>query len=303
MGISTANVTGSQKVDCSDASYFEPKCSGLPDYKRNSPFTAGAPKYHTALARRLASVTTAPKDCRVGTASVPRIGDEPLLSNICRTGDFAAPRDLVSALAPRPQKGRLSLLKADLIGTGQSGLVVGYVDISDDKYSKDPYLSLWWLENTQGRYVAVYGGSYLAVQVWAIRPFGPSNKARRVFVRHQNCLPCHPWIFLTILDFSHRPTARPFQFAYDLAHKGFGDTVEYELPGWGHSVDAEVSSRVPAQHAANTPHLIQHFRYRSEDKHEWLIFTCKGLICDYEMHTQQKIPAKFRKLWESGERL
>jgi len=303
-GISAANVPGSRKVDCSEASYFEPKCSGLPDYKRNSPFTSGNPKYHTALARRLASVTTAPKDCRVGTAwSVPQIGDEPLLSNICRPGDFAALRDLVSALAPRLQKGRLSLRKADLNGAGQSGLVVGYVDIRDDRYTKDPYLSLWWLENTHGRYVAVYGGSYLAGRVWAIQPFGPSSKVKRVFVRHQNCLACHPWIFLTILDFSHCPTARPFQFTYDPAHKKFGDTVEYELPGWGHSVDAETISGVPTAHAANTPHLIQHFRYLHEDKHEWLIFTCKGLICDYEMHNKQRIPAKFRKLWESGETL
>jgi hypothetical protein len=53
-------------------------------------------------------------------------------------------------------------------------------------------------------------------------------------------------------------------FTYDSDHKDYDETIEYELPGMGHSVEANVETRVPKSVTASVPDLIQVFRYSKQ---------------------------------------
>ena len=147
----------------------------------------------------------------------------------------------------------------------------------------------------------MYAGPFLAGTLHAIKPFGPSVTNRMVFVRHQSCIECEPWIYVTVIDFSKVPNGAAFEFTYSRDHTAFVQTIEYELPGMGHSIDAEVETRIPPVFDVKGPHLIQHFKLE-EGGHEWWVFTCKGLQCDYEMYLDQ-LPKQYEALWNKAERL
>jgi hypothetical protein len=285
----------------SGVTYFQPN-QGLPNYESASPFTGRDPQVIHGLMSRSATVQVSTKYCQNGTAKVPHFGDRALLSNICNKQEFEELRVLVSKLAPGLDKNRLSLWKTELHSPGNQGLLVGYIDISNDKNFKYPYLSLWYLDFTDRKYRVTYGGSFLAGQVQTIRGFGSVGPQKRVFVKYQSCIECHPWLYMTIIDFMHTGTAAPYQFTYATDHMEFGNSFEYELPGMGHSVDADVETRVPKSSSTMTAHLIQHFKYRSEDKQEWWVFTCKDKKCDYEMHLKE-LPNKYRQTWNTSDKL
>jgi hypothetical protein len=120
------------------------------------------------------------------------------------------------------------------------------------------------------------------------------------FVRHQSCTECHPWVYVTIVDFFRHPNGAAFEFTYAEDHKSFKYEIEYVLPGSGHSVDAKVETRVLAT-TKEGPHLMQQFRL-DEGKTEWWVFRCEDLKCDYEMYAD-KLPSKYRPLWQRGMKL
>jgi len=285
----------------SEVKFFDPN-QGLPDYEKNSPFVGSDPRLHESLNRLLSSASAASRYCKVGATPAPGIGDQPLLSNLCRRPEFEELRSLVSRLAPSLDKNRLTLWKADLHAPGRNGLIVGYIDISQEKDFPYPYLSLWYLDSDKGRFRATYGGSYLAGELHAIRQFGPGGSQKRVFVLYQSCLECHPWIFMSVLDFAASGQASHFRFTYDADHKKFSNSFEYDLPGMGHSVDAAAETRIPKAADPNGPHLFQHFRYKNEAKEEWWVFTCQGLKCDHEMYLKE-LPTKYRQAWNNSEKL
>jgi hypothetical protein len=103
------------------------------------------------------------------------------------------------------------------------------------------------------------------------------------------------------LDFSQQ-SARSLRFTYDLDHKGYDDTIEYELPGMGHSVDAKVETRVPNGDAGSVPDLMQVFRYIYEKKVEWWVFSCERGRCDYQRF-YGSLPEKYRGPWASADKL
>ena len=281
--------------------FFEPN-QGLPSYEKTSPFTVHDLQLLENLKSRLATASVASKYCENGKASVPDFGDRPLFSNLCKKPEFEALRNLVSRLAPSLDKNRLTLWKTDLHSPGKEGLLVGYIDISKGKNFRYPYLSLWHLDISKGTFRATYGGSYLAGQIHTIRQYGPSGPQKHVFVKYQSCIECHPWVLMTVVDFAASGKASPFQFTYATDHKEFSDSFEYELPGMGHSVEADVETRLPKYGDATSPHLFQHFKYRNEEKQEWWVFTCKEQKCDYEMYLKE-LPGKYQQAWNSGEKL
>ena len=80
-------------------------------------------------------------------------------------------------------------------------------------------------------------------------------------------------------------------------------TIEYALPGHGHTIDAKVETRsLPA--SAKGPHLLQSFTMEQGENRpdEWWTFTCKDFRCDYQMYAGQP-PADFKKLWDKGRKL
>lgn len=280
---------------------FEPN-QGLPDYTNKSPFTANSSISET-LRRRLAEATASPAQCKVAEVVVPNLVKRPLFSNVCDKTQSDALRKLVAELAPDLTFATTAVWKVVAPG-GEAEPLVTHVDISTDEHFHYPYLSIWRLEFKDSQWNAQFAGSFLSGQIYAIRPFGHENNSNKVFVKYLSCIECEPWVYLSVLDFSQRP-ARPIMFTYDLDHKEYGETIEYELPGMGHSVEADVETRVPkgdAGRAASLPDLIQTFRYKEEDKVEWWLFSCQKGQCDYQLF-YGALPEKYRRSWASADKL
>jgi hypothetical protein len=278
--------------------YFEPN-RGLPDYAHKSPFTAN-PSISETLRRQLAEATASPAQCKVEDIAVPVLGKTPLFSNLCDKAQSDGLRKLVATLAPGLTFATTAVWKASLTPSGEAEPVITHIDISTDEHFHYPYLSIWRLELKNGQLNAQFGGSFLAGQIHAIRPFGHENNANKVFIKYLSCIECEPWVYLTVLDFS-QPSARSFEFTYDLNHKDYQDSIEYELPGEGHSVDAKVETRVP-KGAASVPDLMQVFRYTEEERVEWWAFTCQRGQCDFQMFLGA-LPEKYRSSWASADKL
>jgi hypothetical protein len=278
---------------------FKPN-RGLPDYGAQSPFRGADAARRDELKERIAGSHAAEKDCTVGAVAVPNMERVPLSSNLCDNAEFGRLRDLVAGLAPDLKKENLTFWKVNL-GPGRPGLLLGHIDISKDDPFHYPYLSLWFIPaDDPGS--AAYGGSYLAGQLLAMVAFGPDAGQTQVFVKHQSCIECEPWIYLTVVDFSLPAAANPFQFTYNDDHRHFDTTIEYELPGMGHSVDAKVESRIPAAHDANGPHLLQHYKFKDATKDEWWVFVCRELKCDYQLF-ERELPDRYRKSWQTARKL
>lgn len=280
--------------------FFEPY-KGLPDYEENSPFVDLAASTYIELREAISSTRVSPIECDAGSVLVPELSSYPLKTNVCRNTDFKRIKSIVSKLAPSLDEKRLTFWVKDYNADGENELLIGYIDISDDEHFKYPYLSLWMLQYVDKKYRSIYAGPFLAGQIHAIRPFGHSKGNKMVFVKHLSCIECEPWVYLTIVDFSKLPAGEAFQFTYSKDHSGFGYTIEYELPGMGHSIDAEVDSRIPAGINESGPHLIQNFDIEGGGQ-EWWIFTCKDYKCDYEMYLDQ-LPQQYITLWENADEL
>jgi hypothetical protein len=280
--------------------YFEPN-RGLPDYARKSPFTANLSISET-LWRQLAEATASPAQCKVDEVEVPELGKTPLFSNLCDRAQSDALRKLVAELAPDLTFATTAVWKVAVTPNGESEPLITHVDISTDEHFHYPYLSIWRLELKNGQLNAHFGGSFLSGQIHAIRPFGHENNAKKVFVKHLSCIECEPWVYLSVLDFSQQ-SSRSLKFTYDLDHKDYDETIEYKLPGMGHSVDANVETRVPKKgDAVSLPDLMQVFRYTEEKKVEWWMFSCERGQCDYQLFNGV-LPEKYRRLWASADKL
>jgi hypothetical protein len=280
--------------------YFEPN-RGLPDYPRKSPFTANLSISET-LWRQLTEATASPAQCKVDEVEVPELGKTPLFSNLCDRAQSDALRKLVAELAPDLTFATTAVWKVAVTPNGESEPLITHVDISTDEHFHYPYLSIWRLELKNGQLNAHFGGSFLSGQIHAIRPFGHENNAKKVFVKHLSCIECEPWVYLSVLDFSQQ-SSRSLKFTYDLDHKDYDETIEYKLPGMGHSVDANVETRVPKKgDAVSLPDLMQVFRYTEEKKVEWWMFSCERGQCDYQMFNGV-LPEKYRRLWALADKL
>jgi len=296
---STMPAASPSTMQLGTAHVFQPNL-GLPDYIHKSPFKANT-VVAEMLKRQLALVVTAPKPCKVGDVDVADLGKTPLFTNICDKAQSDAIRKLIPELAPDLTFATTTVWKAAVTSSGEAGVLVTHVDISAAQDFHYPYLSLWRLDLKDGRVDAQFGGSFLAGEIHAIRPFGHEDKTNKVFVKHLSCIECEPWVYLSIVDFS-RETATPVKFTYAEDHKDYDDTVEYALPGMGHSVDAKVETRIPKSDAGQLADLIQTFRYTEEKNTEWWVFSCKNGQCDYRMFNGA-LPEKYRSSWVSADKL
>lgn len=272
----------------------------LPDYEKHSPFVNLKSDYSIKLYSLVTNASSSSDDCESGIVKVPNLFDYQLKSNICNKNDFLKIRTTLHSLVPTLNQKNITFWKTDINNDNEAELLVGYIEISkdDDKY---PYLSLWLVQFEKDHFKVSYFGPFLNGEVHAIKKFGPNNKNKIVFIRHQSCIECHPWIYLTPIDFLVKSKAAAYEFTYSEDHKEFGTTVEYELPGEGHSVDATVDTRIIQVFSNQGPHLMQRFELE-EGENEWWVFTCKGLKCDYKMY-EGKLPQQYKTLWDKAEKL
>jgi hypothetical protein len=107
-------------------------------------------------------------------------------------------------------------------------------------------------------------------------------------------------VYLTAVDFLHPPSGAFFEFTYAKDHKEFSPRIEYVVPGMGHSVDADVETRIPKGNAGQ--HLMQHFLLKDGEP-EWWIFSCnRDLKCDYELHLGS-LSSRYEAAWAEADRL
>jgi hypothetical protein len=284
--------------------------NSLPDYDKNTPFTQTDKIQHSKLEERLNHTKPSSKECKAGSVLVwkaPKYqGDTSgedwnvnLSTNICESEKLINIKKLIVKLAPTLSIDNMTAWLYDIDGDGKHDLIIGYINVSKGQ-SRYPYLSLWRLKLEQGLYKPYYAGPFLNGTFHAIRPFASNSKNKTIFVKHASCIECEPTIFLTALDFSASSDVRAYEFTYSEKHEGFNPTIEYELPGMGHTVDAKVETRIlPSSDAG--PHLLQFFDME-EGSDEWWAFTCKDYHCDFQLY-KNTAPDSFKKLWDRANRL
>ena len=272
---------------------------GVPDYEHSNVFSSGTPEAVAQLREALQVAPARSSTCRRGTVA-GTVAAHTLKSNVCDNVAYSKVVGILAKLAPSLDPSRMTFRKVDLKKDGQPEALVEYVDLVGDENVKDPYLTLWLLSFHDNRVNAIPAGPFLVGDVLAALPFGQRDGHEMVFVRHQSCTECHPWIYITIVDFSRAPMGDAFRFNYSEDHKAFEPTIEYSLPGKGHSVDAEVETRV-MKPSDKGPHLLQRFAL-SNGTVEWWAFTCKDLECDFDLAVGT-IPAKYKPYWNSGRKL
>jgi hypothetical protein len=283
--------------------------NSIPNYDKNTPFTNTDKTQHAKLKQTLADTNPSDKECKAGSVLVwkaPKYTEDTsgkdwrvdLSTNICDSKKLLNVKQLIVKLAPTLSINNMTAWLYDIDGDHKNDLIVGYIDIS--KESEYPFLSLWRLKLEQGLYKAYYAGPFLNGSFYALCAFGNKSKNKIVFVKHASCIECEATIYLTALDFDAGSDVHPYEFTYNEKHKEFDPTIEYELPGMGHTVDAKVETRIlpPSDEG---PHLLQFFDME-EGPDEWWAFTCKDYKCDYQLY-KNKPPDNFKKLWNRAKHL
>lgn len=278
---------------------------GLPNYDEQPAFTVTTPEAHNNLRNALLRIRADTNQCKMGEVKIAQdwgILSIDLWSNVCDAKSFNTLKGLVSKLAPGLHSDRISFWITNLDGDKEPDLLVGHIDVSEDKDAPYPYFSLWRLRFEKGTYRAVYAGPFLNGNLHAIRLFGTNPERKAVFVKHVNCIECEPIVYLTAIDFDAGKDASAYEFTYSNDHQGFAPSIEYELPGMGHTVDATVETRLlpPTE---NGPHVLQFFDMEEgEGPDEWWAFTCKNYRCDYQIYKSEP-PSEFIKLWKTAKKL
>jgi len=279
---------------------YKPYYENLPDYENLTVFSPGPSETTSRLKHALQTAPTTSDLCARGSVEATVVAPHELKSNICDSDAYSAVADALATLAPSLDRGRITFRKLDLDKDNEPELLVEYVDLIGDEHVKDPYLTLWLISFEGERVKATHVGPFLVGDIWVAIPFGQHDNHNMVVIRHQSCTECHPWVYLTIVDFLRGANGDAFRFTYSEDHKRFGSTLEYILPRMGHSADAHVESRI-MKPTGKGPHLIQRFTLDG-GKTEWWVFTCKETQCDFELSVGA-IPAKYKPFWEAGRKL
>lgn len=274
--------------------------TGLPNYETNPPFTVADPKGYMNLRKILTTIRPSKKNFEIGSVKVDKDWNIPVWTNISDKTKYLELKKIINKLAPAFNPANLTLWVTNLNNSKENDLIVGYIDISKADLAQYPYLSLWLLKFENDTCRTIYAGPFLNGTLHAVEEFGPKYGKKSVVVKHVSCIECEPVIYLSIIDFNAKDDAQPYEFTYSEKHDGFDSTIEYGLPGMGHTVDAKVETRIPPL-SEKGPHLLQLFKME-EGPDEWWAFTCKDYRCDYQLF-KHKLPGELRVLWKKSRRL
>jgi len=275
---------------------------GLPDYEKNPPFTNHDPRTIATIGEIIASAKPSLSGCVSGSVRVWKDWNVKIYSNICDKAVLKDLRTLVGGLAPALDQSHLSLWLVSLDVGKPPVLLVNHMDVTPTVTSPYPFLNLWRLRIDGDSYSVRHAGAFLNGRIRAVRPFGEQTGRQVVFVQHVSCMECEPTVYITPIDFEAEGDAKPYEFTYSERHDSFDATLEYELPGMGHTVDATVETRLLPP-SSGGPHLLQFFHMLEKDQSdEWWTFTCRAYRCDYTLE-KKTTTAEFLRLWGKGRKL
>lgn len=272
---------------------FNPKCKEyykeLPMYWAFDPFVGFDNDNTSSQLTRILHDATANDD---GCDEVNVKGFRPFKSNICDSKNEDI-KKLIATASPSFDRTKLFLWKSNFTGKDDPSLVVGYVI---EKTNGDTYTSFWVLvRNNDYRYVPFYVGTYLAGSVLKIEPFGPNLERNALFIKYLSCTECEPFEYVKIV--ASLPNTQIIKvYTFD------DGNLEYSLPGNGHSIDADVETKIMLSPNEKSPWLMQHFRRTDGGEDEWWAGFCKNFKCNTSV-TFGNMPKEFTTDWQNGKRL
>jgi hypothetical protein len=249
--------------------HFKAYYEDLPDLDQDPPFAGGRSPGTDALRALIAR----PGE---GQSKVPCPAGEGA-REICGEDAQEAYRLLGRMTHGLPSGQFSKLWLADLDGDNVDELIAQF-DAAPDG-SSDRYAAFFVFRWEGKRCVVTSASWFLEGSLHAIADFGPTTW-RKVFLRFASCTECHPWIYLMAFDPFVLPIGAAFDFSYalDETPESWNPEIEYTLPGMGHSIDAEVETRLPERPTPAGPHLLQHFKVEGGED-EWWSFTCLDHRC------------------------
>jgi hypothetical protein len=185
---------------------------------------------------------------------------------------------LLKAMAHGLPPGQFSKLwLADLDRDNVDELIAQYDTAANT--SSDRYAAFFVFRWKDTQCVVTSASWFLEGSLQAIADFGPTT-TKAVFLSFASCTECEPWIYLLAFDPLVSPLGAAFDVSYDPdeVQGSWTPEIEYELPGMGHSIDAEVETRIPERPGPGGPHLLQYFKVEGGED-EWWTFTCVDHKC------------------------
>lgn len=279
-----AGQEGAMQTDTSNVTFKE-YYEGLPNYAQHTPFVIPIP---SEIEQSLLSIPKNNKDC--AGASVK--GWKALYtSNVCDGRMNRQLRDIIHKSAPELDPSKMTLITHDFNRDNIPELVLEYLILKEF----DPYTAIWMISrDPDARYTSKYIGTYLVGRVYKMFPFGTEQAWDALFIRHESCTEC---CSTSYLDVANSANARHYQFSYD-ENKTWGNSMEFYLPGEGHTIDADVEIRIPSTMQQIAPHLMQYYRVK-DGKDEWWVFNCHEYKCWSETY-KRKLPGKYQEAWANA---
>lgn len=278
---------------------FKQYYEGLPDLEASPPFARHSKTQAVALRSLLGLAGKAPSTCPAHGAAPSSEGNE-----ICGPAADRL-RSAVQGMAPGlTATGWTGLWTADLDRDGEPELIAGYQ--VPDRQGEDRYFAFFVLRWTGDDYRIASASWFLEGSIHAIRRFDAGSGEAKVVVRLLSCTMCEPFVYLVIADFGDSADGSVFELSY--APEALNDSeswsanVEYELPGMGHSIEADVETRVLEGAGPANPQLMQYYHVKDGGPDEWWSFRCAGLRCAPEV-LKGKPSEAFLTLWRRAKRI
>lgn len=197
-------------------------------------------------------------------------------------------------IAPFFAKSAISFWKEDLNGDGTTELLVGLTTLVNN----DPYYGLYIIKANGEKTEVSFKGPFLGGSFLKTGFLGGQDRKKTIFIKHQSCTECHPTIYLSAIDFRSDENGMSLLFDYSGKNTHWAPTMEYQLPGMGHSVEADVETRT-CKNTSST--LLQKFALKT-GKTEWWSFVCEYSRCKSQILTKE-IPKNIQLAWETGSKL
>jgi hypothetical protein len=238
-----------------------------------------------------------------------RFVDFLLRTNISSKSIFSEISKIISKSAPSLKSEDITVWVGNYSGTPGVELVVGYLErryMPSNPSAFDPFLALWLVKDIGSGCKVVYLGSYMNGDVLDIRPWAAASGRDCLFLRHQACIECEPYIELSVIDFGQPNHDFAFyEFQYEDKSK-WNTSLGLSFVGINAT---ESKTRIAAQNRFGVS-AFQFFK--TEDcemlsekvgPNEWWVFHCDNDgKCPGQLF-KKTLPDKYQKDWEQASKI